>query len=440
MANSMNQHLKTFFETRRRSARGRRKRLRDQNLILLLRRRQKLLLSGLFSFLFAANLEFGPKYISRSCRRLPRNGGWWQHVWTTYDNNRFKANFRVSRATFVYILTQIRSKIDKFPLTEDPLPVELRLAVCLYRLGRGDHIHTISELFALGKSTVCNIVLEVSAAIVEMLWEDAVTKNFPTTEKEYKTCMIHFEQEWKFPCCFGAVDGSHLPIKCPNGGQEAQKEYHNFKDFYSIVLMAMIDYKYRFIWASCGFPGNSHDSIILQSTNLYTQITENNLLPNIAKCQDGVKIGPVILGDGAFPFKTWLLKPFTNAALSPQQRYFNYRLSRARMVTECAYGQLKGRWRILFKKCESKKESMKIMCLACIVLHNLCIDLGDILPRAWDLNYDDHENKRRPAEAVRELLNMTRCRKIADTSKQASIIRNCLKDKFWREKQGAGVN
>ena len=26
-----------------------------------------------------------------------------------------------------------------------------------------------------------------------------------------------------------------------------------------------------------------------------------------------------------------------------KKRYFNYRLSRARMVTECAYGQLKGR-------------------------------------------------------------------------------------------------
>ena len=170
----MQQYLKIFLETKGSISRARKKRLRDQSFLLWLRRRHQLLLSGLFCFLFAANLEWSPKNISRSCRRLPRNGGWWHHVWTTYDNNRFKANFRVSRATFVYILTQIRSKIDKCPLTEDPMPVELRLAVCLYRLGRGDHIHTISELVALGKSTVCNIVLEVSAAIVEMLWEDTV--------------------------------------------------------------------------------------------------------------------------------------------------------------------------------------------------------------------------------------------------------------------------
>ena len=56
-----------------------------------------------------------------------------------------------------------------------------------------------------------------------------------------------------------------------------------------------------------------------------------------------VTIQPLIVGDSAFPLRSWLLKPYTNAVLTPQQPYFNYRLSRARMVTEAAYGQLKGR-------------------------------------------------------------------------------------------------
>ena len=58
--------------------------------------------------------------------------------------------------------------------------------------------------------------------------------------------------EWKFPYDFSGIDGSHLPIKCPNGGQEVMKQYYNFKNFYSLVLLALVDAKYRFIWASLG--------------------------------------------------------------------------------------------------------------------------------------------------------------------------------------------
>ena len=190
----------------------------------------------------------------------------------------------------------------------------------------------------LGTPTVCNIVIEVSRAIIENLWEESVGRHWPKTEAEFLEKMIEMESMWQFPFCFGAVDGCHIPIRCPSGGREANKEYHNFKNFYSIVLMGMVDAKYRFIWASCGFPGNSHDSIIFQVTDLFQSITEGDTIPNIAKNENGVMISPLILGDSAFPFRKWLMKPFTNAVLSREERYFDYRLSRARMVTEGAYG------------------------------------------------------------------------------------------------------
>ena len=73
-----------------------------------------------------------------------------------------------------------------------------------------------------------------------------------------------------------------FPSNAPPGGQGACKEYHNFKNFYSIVLMSMLDAKYRFVWGSCGFPGNSHDSIILQSTCLWSATKDGKFLPNYA--------------------------------------------------------------------------------------------------------------------------------------------------------------
>ena len=43
----------------------------------------------------------------RSCRRLVRNTGWWENVWNNYSEARFKKTFRISRATFRYILDRI---------------------------------------------------------------------------------------------------------------------------------------------------------------------------------------------------------------------------------------------------------------------------------------------------------------------------------------------
>ena len=76
--------------------------------------------------------------LPRSCRRLIRNSGWWDKVWNQYSEKRFKRTFRVTRATFIYILSRIKHDIEKETLTEDPICPELRLAICLYRLGKGD--------------------------------------------------------------------------------------------------------------------------------------------------------------------------------------------------------------------------------------------------------------------------------------------------------------
>ena len=219
----------------------------------------------------------------------------------------------------------------------------LRLAICLYRLGRGTYYHTISELCGLGVSTCATITREVCEAIVEVLWEESVNKYMPHSEEEFRNKVVGMEEMWQFPCCWSAIDGCHIPLKCPPGGLESCKEYHNFKNFYSIVLMALVDSHYRFVWGTCGYPGNSHDSIIFKSTELWSNIESGNVLPSIGNTIAKQTVPPLIVGDSAFPIAPWLMKSYTDAVLSPKHRYFNYRLSRARMVTEGTYGQLKGR-------------------------------------------------------------------------------------------------
>ena len=41
--------------------------------------------------------------------------------------------------------------------------------------------------------------------------------------------------------------------------------------------MAMVNAKYQFLWGSCGFPGNSHDSVILQSASVWSKVWNGSL-------------------------------------------------------------------------------------------------------------------------------------------------------------------
>ena len=85
-------------------------------------------------------------------------------------------------------------------------------------------------MVGLAESTVCQIVVEVCKAIVEELWSE-VDHRFPKSDEGFKEKLLDMDAEWQFPSAFYGIDGSQLPIKCPNGGQEAMKQYYSLKTF-----------------------------------------------------------------------------------------------------------------------------------------------------------------------------------------------------------------
>ena len=88
-----------------------------------------------------------------------------------------------------------------------------------------------------------------------------------------------------------------------------------------------------------------------------------------------------------------------------------------------AFWQLKGR--LLMQKNECKQVTVKIMSLACCVLHNFCIDMNDTAIPAWDIRYDAKAKRPRPREA-QNMLNLTKCRPVADKNKNATKICDCF--------------
>ena len=217
------------------------------------------------------------------------------------------------------------------------------------------------------------------------------------------------------------------------------KQYYNFKKSYSDVLLALVDAHYRFIWASIGAPGNTHCSTYFQRTSLCEKITKGELILSKVQRVDDIEIPIQILGDGAFPLRSWLMRPYGNALRTPDKRYFNYRSSRNRIATEGAFGKLKGRFRIFHRKCESNKETVKIVGLACVILHNICIDKGDLVPRKFDLAYDIASNKRRESNELRDLLGLTHSKvKNFKTGRMVAVkVRDKITEVFWSEREGS---
>ena len=261
-----------------------------------------------------------------------------------------------------------------------------------------------------------------------------------TTLEKLKGTMASFDELWQFRYAYGAIDGYHLPIKCHKGRLVSTKEYHNVKNFYSIVIMAIADAKYTFTWANSTYLGNSYDTIIFQSTDLFCKIMDESYVPAYCKKDGEINICPCVLGASTFPFLPWLMKLYSNAVITKEQRYFNYRLSRARLAAEGAFGQLKGLWRILLRKCECQTETLKLMPLACVTIHNICIDLDDNGFSAWALTFNNETPRRRSGAVVRNILCMTSCGKFPDSLKKACHIRDHLRTKFWNEQLGKGVS
>ena len=205
----------------------------------------------------------------RICKRYLRNSGWFSNVLEKYSDERFKTILRVSRQTFTNILGFIRDDLQREYLCETPISPEERLEIVQYHLGRGDYYQTLSELTDYGVATVRNITQEVSNLVVTKLWKIFVV--FPKTEEELLNSINAMETLWQFPTAFGGVDGCHT--KCPHGGNEARKEYYNFKNLYSVVMMGIVGADYRFLWASAGLPGSVNDACSFQACKLYQNIS-----------------------------------------------------------------------------------------------------------------------------------------------------------------------
>jgi hypothetical protein len=119
----------------------------------------------------------------------------------------------------------------------EPVEIERRVAVTIWRLATNIEYRTLGKSFGLGRCTVGKTVLETCEAIAQNLLQ--VYVQFPK-DQVLSQVMHGFENKSGFPQTAGAIDGAHIPIIRP---QENVTNYFNHKGYHSLAMQAVVDFR-----------------------------------------------------------------------------------------------------------------------------------------------------------------------------------------------------
>lgn len=155
----------------------------------------------------------------------------------------------------------------------------------------------------ISQPTISVIVRQVLDAI----WKNVRQECFPdlTTNFWLKTA-AEFYEKTNYPHCIGAIDGKHIRVI-------------KYKNFFSILLLAVCDSNYKFIFVDVGAYGKSADSTVFKDSIFKIKLDEGSL--NIPEAQSSFQgfdepMPFVIVGDEGFGLTTKLLRPYAGKCLN----------------------------------------------------------------------------------------------------------------------------
>ena len=286
----------------------------------------------------------------------------------------FNKYLRIPIPIYDYILDKITPLIMKDDLhMRQTIPPGARFEATLLYLINGDYYSRLQHLTRIHETTLGRFIPEVCEAIYSALGREFIA--LPSTPEQWLQVAKDFEIRWNFLHCIGAVDGKHIEIAPP---PESGSYYYNYKGKTSVVLLAVINSNYEIMYADVGGNGRISDGGIWGNCSLRRLIDEgraglpeDSILPNSTR-----KLPFVFVGDEAFPLRRHFMKPYPHRRQNHQQRIFSYRLSRARRISENAFGIMAQRFGILRKAINLAPAKVEKIILAIITLHNLLRKLG----------------------------------------------------------------
>ena len=344
------------------------------------------------------------------------------------ERNSLKDYIRMDRMHFYYLVERLYPYLlkDDTILRESIKPAA-QVCVFLRYVASGETFRSLEYQFRISRRSIARIVDRVAEAIIEEMQGEYLKT--PNTASKWLEIWEKFSQRWIFPNTIGAIDGKHIVLKQQRSNSGSH--YRNYKGSDSIILLAVVGPEYEFLYAEVGMNGRNSDGGAWAQSPLKMALEDNTLnIPKPTPLSDGMDIPYVLVGDDAFPLSHYMMKPYPQKNLCSDKRIFNYRLSRARRISENAFGILANRWRVFRKPFLLKPEKVKLITYSCLILHNFLrsestsgkiyiplnlLDFEDMsgnIPGAWridvpkdswlDLEPPVNRNPSRQAKDVRE--------------------------------------
>ncbi|XP_068092062.1 putative nuclease HARBI1 [Hyperolius riggenbachi] len=277
----------------------------------------------------------------------------------------FRNYMRMTDASYNHLLERLRSRITKQDtVMRAAITAEQRLSVTLRFLATGRSYADLKFTSAISPQALSCIIPETCQAIVSELMGEYM--KLPESAAEWQLVAEDFNTMWNFPNCGGALDGKHVRINPP---PKSGSYYYNYKRFFSVVMMALVNARYEFLMVDVGKNGRISDGGVMEETEFNRRLKNNELsLPTNAETVGNMNY--VFVADEAFALGEHLVKPYPQRGLDRGKRIFNYRLSRARRVVENAFGILAQRFRIFLTTINLEPSKVQVIVLAACTLHN----------------------------------------------------------------------
>ena len=141
-----------------------------------------------------------------------------------------------------------------------------------------------------------------------------------------------------------SIDGKHVKLKCP---ASSGSNYFCYKNYSSIVLLAIVDPYYKFMVVDIGSYRRHSDSGIFNNSAFYREYTDGKTIPPPKPLLGtNISVPHVLIGDEGLALQTYLMRPFPTAAIAndARKKKFNEQLSRIWHVVKNVFRKLAQKW------------------------------------------------------------------------------------------------